>query len=238
MYCAHCGTQNPDELAACDRCGELLIAPDRDHPHVLGLKECPACQTANDAHARFCVQCKELIDSVQPVAQPRATATPSRQPSPASRGARPARQPRVPRTEPATTPAGDLRAGPAPGAAAGNDSGTRQATLPEELKGWNWGAFLLGPVWGAFNRVWIALVPVVLVILPPAYMVLGMLATVGFSVLLGARGNQWAWRARHWDDADHFRRIQKSWMNWGLVALVVSLIWAAFAMAAGASPTA
>ncbi len=227
MYCAHCRTQNPDELAACDRCGELLIATDPAHPHVLGLKECPTCQTANDAHALFCVQCSEPIDSVQPVAQPRATATPSRQPTPTRRSSRPARQPRVPRTEPATTPAGDLRAGPASGSAADNDSGTREASLPEELKGFSWTAFLVTPVWGVFNRVWIALVPLIAVLLPASIIPLVGLAAVGFMTVLGFKGNELAWRARRWDSVEHFRRTQSLAMTVGLIVSVALflLIW-------------
>ena len=39
-----------------------------------------------------------------------------------------------------------------------NTSGQgKESVLPDELKGWNWGAFLLNWIWGLFNRTYIAL---------------------------------------------------------------------------------
>ena len=66
-----------------------------------------------------------------------------------------------------------------------NTSGEgKGALVPEELKGWNWGAFFLTWIWGIGNSTYIALlmfIPLVNMILP---------------FVLGAKGNEWAWKNR------------------------------------------
>jgi hypothetical protein len=39
--------------------------------------------------------------------------------------------------------------------------------------------------------------------------------------VLGARGSRWAWRNRHWRDAEHFRRTQRKWAIAGLLVWIV-----------------
>ena len=61
----------------------------------------------------------------------------------------------------------------------GNGGGAR---IPEEIERWNWGAFFWTWIWAVFNRVWLglaALLPVGNLIMP---------------FVLGAKGNEWAWR--------------------------------------------
>ncbi len=113
-----------------------------------------------------------------------------------------------------------------------NDSGSRVAVHPEELKGWNWGAFLWGmigfaPIWGYFNRVWIALLMAFVWVSPfvptaarPPIIIAGLLLTV----YLGFKGNELVWRARRWESADHFRRVQQAWMSWGLLIAVIQIV--------------
>jgi hypothetical protein len=85
------------------------------------------------------------------------------------------------------------------------------AVLPAEIRGWSWGAFLMNWVWGLFNHTYIALlicVPVVnLVIL----------------VLLGLKGNEWAWRNKRWDSVAHFKSVQRKWAIAGFVFLFVGV---------------
>ncbi len=86
-----------------------------------------------------------------------------------------------------------------------------QPTVPDEIRGWNWGAFLLNWIWGLGNNTFIALlmfVPVVNLAMP---------------FVLGAKGNAWAWKNAKWDDVDHFRRVQRTWTLVGL-GLWVGLI--------------
>ena len=90
-----------------------------------------------------------------------------------------------------------------------NTSGQSGATIPEAIKGWNWGAFWFGWLWGVCNNTWIAL--------------LSLIPYAGFvmSIVLGIKGNEWAWRNKKWDSVEHFKRTQG---NWAIAALVMFLI--------------
>ena len=82
----------------------------------------------------------------------------------------------------------------------------RRNTLPPELSGWNWGAFFLNWVWGIAHNTWIALlmfVPGVNIVMP---------------FVLGAKGNEWAWRNNDWRDVEHFKRSQRIWARVGVGA--------------------
>ena len=83
----------------------------------------------------------------------------------------------------------------------------RDAMLPPELRGWNWGAFFLSWVWGLGNKTFIAF----LVFIPPATFVMPF--------VLGAKGNQWAWANNSWQGSEHFRRVQRLWAWAGVVAV-------------------
>jgi len=77
--------------------------------------------------------------------------------------------------------------------------------IPPEIRGWNWGAFLLNWIWGVGNNTFIALltlIPVFGLIMP---------------FVLGAKGNAWAWRNGRWDSVEHFRRVQRRWAICGAV---------------------
>ncbi len=94
-----------------------------------------------------------------------------------------------------------------------NTSGQgKAAVVPDEVRGWSWGAFLLNWIWGLFNRTWIALA----VLLP----------VIGFVVwiILGLKGNEWAWRNKRWDDVEHFKRVQRKWAIAGLVVLLLPVV--------------
>lgn len=96
-----------------------------------------------------------------------------------------------------------------------NTSGTGpDAEIPNELRGWNWGAFLLSWVWGIGNHVWFALFALV-----PG---LGLIV----NVLLGMKGNQWAWQSRKWESVEHLKRAQKAWARAGVVLIVVTFVLA------------
>ena len=85
--------------------------------------------------------------------------------------------------------------------------------VPEEIKGWNWGAFLLAPFWLLSNRVWIGL--------------LTWVPVVGFwvAIALGVKGNEWAWKSRRWQSIDSFKTHQKRWAIAGIVlGISVNLI--------------
>ncbi|MDD5093888.1 MAG: zinc ribbon domain-containing protein [Dehalococcoidia bacterium] len=78
------------------------------------------------------------------------------------------------------------------------------AEIPPEIKGWNWGAFFLTWIWGIGNRVWIAL----LCLIPYVGLVMAF--------VVGAKGNQWAWKSKQWDSVEQFKATQRKWAWWGL----------------------
>jgi hypothetical protein len=83
-----------------------------------------------------------------------------------------------------------------------NDQVRREAA-PADIGGWNWGAFGLTWIWGIGNRTpaaWLVLVPVI--------------GWIGMPILLGFKGNTWAWRNGSWPTVDAFRRAQRKWA-WG-----------------------
>lgn len=86
-----------------------------------------------------------------------------------------------------------------------------QSVVPPEIRGWNWGAFLLNWIWGVGNGTFIAL--------------LTFVPLVGFVMpfVLGIKGNEWAWRNRVWRDVEHFKSTQRKW-SWAGLAIVVVLI--------------
>ncbi len=85
------------------------------------------------------------------------------------------------------------------------------AVIPQEIRGWNWGAFILTWLWGISNKVWISLlsaIPYVGVIM---------------AIMLGVKGNEWAWRNKRWDSIQHFKSTQKKWSIAGVVILAIGL---------------
>ncbi len=85
----------------------------------------------------------------------------------------------------------------------------KDSVVPEEIKGWNWGAFLLNWIWGIGNSTFIAL----LMFVP--------LVNFVMIFVLGAKGNEWAWKNRTWRDVEHFKSTQKKWRNVGLILIFV-----------------
>lgn len=87
---------------------------------------------------------------------------------------------------------------------------TASVAIPDEIKQWNWGAFLLAPIWGIVNRVFLGL--------------LGLIPLLGFviAIVLGIKGNEWAWRNRKWQSPEAFLDSQRKWSYWGWGILIAS----------------
>lgn len=96
--------------------------------------------------------------------------------------------------------------------AGANTSGQGSAAVvPSEVLGWNWGAFFLSWIWGIGNKVWISF----LVFIPYFDLI--------WIFVLGAKGNEWAWRSKRWDSIEHFKQTQRSWAKWGLILFVLNI---------------
>lgn len=83
--------------------------------------------------------------------------------------------------------------------------------FPEELNKWNWGAFFLNWIWAIGNKTWIGL----LAISP---------ISVIMYIILGIKGNEWAWQNRKFESVEQFKKVQKAWSIWGLIIFLVLII--------------
>lgn len=99
------------------------------------------------------------------------------------------------------------------------DPGGLNGPFPAELNHWNWGAFLLSWIWAIGNHVWIGL----LVLLSFVPFIGGIIALV-MVIMLGIKGNEWAWKAKKWDSVEHFKTVQRKWAKWGVILLIVSVV--------------
>jgi hypothetical protein len=96
-----------------------------------------------------------------------------------------------------------------------NTSGQGAASvLPEGVKGWSWGAFLLNWIWGLSNKTWISL----LCLIP--YVNLVMMFVLGF------KGREWAWRNKKWNSLEHFNHVQRLWSKVGVFLVLGCLVLA------------
>ncbi|CAH0177080.1 hypothetical protein SRABI118_01139 [Massilia sp. Bi118] len=93
--------------------------------------------------------------------------------------------------------------------------GWNRNEVPEGVKGWSWGPFLLNWIWAIGNRTWIGL----LVVIP----YVGPLV----ALWLGFKGRELAWKAREWESVEEFDRVQKKWSRWGVGLLVGTLTFTA-----------
>ncbi len=101
------------------------------------------------------------------------------------------------------------------------------SVIPEEIKGWSWGAFGIPIMWGIYHRAWVTLWGLLLIGAP--FILVGML----WQVYVGVKGNEWAWRKNTWESVEQFKAAQHKWKPWGIVLfvafymlpLVISLFW-------------
>lgn len=87
-----------------------------------------------------------------------------------------------------------------------------RAEIPDEIRRWSWGAFLLNWIWGLGNKVYIAL----LCLIPYVNIIMVF--------VLGAKGNEWAWRNKKWDSVEHFKKVQKVWAYWGIGIIAATFL--------------
>jgi hypothetical protein len=86
--------------------------------------------------------------------------------------------------------------------------------VPSEIKEWNWGAFFLTWIWGIGNRVWLSFIA-----LAPFPLGLAM------GIVLGIKGNEWAWQCKKWEGIEQFRHRQRVWMYWGIAGFLAPFVF-------------
>ena len=108
--------------------------------------------------------------------------------------------------------------------AGANDSGTgATAVLPAELQGFNVGAFLMNWIWAIAHSTWIGL----LCLIPCVNIIM--------AIVLGLKGNEYAWQNRRWESIEQFKETQKIWMYWGIGLLAVGVVLQIVSMILGAA---
>jgi hypothetical protein len=93
-----------------------------------------------------------------------------------------------------------------------NNSGSKGSIIPDGIKGWSWGAFLLNWIWAIFNKSYIGL--------------LALIPYVGFliAIYLGIKGRELAWKNKKWESLEHFNRVQRKWSIWGSCLVMIPII--------------
>ncbi len=87
-----------------------------------------------------------------------------------------------------------------------------ESTVPEEIKGWSWGAFGLNWIWGISHGLWISL----LCFIP--------LVNIVFIFFLGAKGRAWAWKKEKWESVASFKKYEKPWNVLGVIFFIISML--------------
>lgn len=83
---------------------------------------------------------------------------------------------------------------------------------PEEIKGWNWGAFMFNGWWGIGNRTYLPL----LCLIPVFNLV--------WIFVCGFKGNEWAWQKGDYQDIETFLAVQKTWSRAGFVYFILFIV--------------
>ncbi|MGX7328066.1 ribonuclease G [Enterococcus bulliens] len=84
-------------------------------------------------------------------------------------------------------------------------------TVPQEIKGWNWGAFMFNILWGIGNKTYLPL----LCLIPIFNLV--------WIFVCGFKGNTWAWQKGDYQDVETFLAVQKTWNRAGIVYFIISI---------------
>lgn len=109
----------------------------------------------------------------------------------------------------------------------GTASGMGAASeLPDELKGFNWGAFFLTIIWCIVHRHWLGLLYLFIgVVSAPLTLIVGAVIAI---CVIGSEANKIAWQNRQWSSIEEFKDTQRKWayVGGGVFALqCVYLIW-------------
>lgn len=83
--------------------------------------------------------------------------------------------------------------------------------VPQEIKHWNWGAFMFNIYWGIGNKSYLPL----LCLIP--------IFNIVWIFVCGAKGNQWAWQNNDYKDTETFQAVQSTWNRAGFVSFIIAI---------------
>lgn len=104
-------------------------------------------------------------------------------------------------------------------------TGYRGKNIPQELKEFNWGAFLLTFIWGIRFKAWVTLlaIPLMLIHLPLGF---NWILFVILQLYCGFKGNEWAYQVEWWKKYSDFRKTQARWAIAGvLINITVPIVF-------------
>jgi len=187
MQCAYHPDRDP--VGACVECGRLICAECKTA--VKGKFYCPPC--ADKVFVHRSEEAVKPVDTVSPAAVAAGGAAATQQPI------------SITVNTGTTSPSGTE-------AAIVNNSGQSEAALPDQLRGWSWGAFTFTWIWGIFNSTWMAFLAFI-----PFF-------NIVWVFVLGAKGKEWAWKNRKWESAERFKKTQRTWDKWGIALFIIGII--------------
>jgi hypothetical protein len=224
MYCGYCGKENADDADVCQYCSRALrplnpnaeVTYENQESSTLVGAQPPLYTPAppvssSGAGVSICQVCGYIMAPNDLVCKRCNT-------------------PRGMRVDPNSPTPGAYTAGIGGGFI--NTSGEHGEVPPEIRGGWNWGAFFFNWIWGLNHKTYITLISLVLSSISftvnraqqiyPGIAGQSVLSSIigivnfSLSIWYGVKGNEWAWRNRHFDSVDQFRRVQRAWFYWGL----------------------
>ena len=96
--------------------------------------------------------------------------------------------------------------------------------VPEDVKNhFNWGAFFLTWIWGLGNNTFITLL-IFATILVGWIPIIGFLISLGVCIWFGIKGNEWAWKNKHFISVQAFHEYQKKWAIAGVIVFVIMAV--------------
>lgn len=99
-------------------------------------------------------------------------------------------------------------------------TGDKGKNIPTDLKGFNWGAFLLTFIWGIRFRAWLTLLAIPLIWYQLPFGINWLLLTA-LQIYCGIKGNDWAYQVEWWKKPKDFRATQ---IKWAIGAFAIHLI--------------
>lgn len=217
MYCAFCGGANPADADVCVHCAKPIAGASSgasaDQPDVRSqaptLNYVPVANYPGDAQAvgpYTCVVCGYVLGPADSVCTRCKT-------------------PRGMQVDPQSAVPGAFA--PTSALYAEQNTSGMKSTVPAEIAGgWNWGAFWFTWIWGLNHRAYVTLYALLLGVLGvlPGIGALFNIASLGFQIYCGVKGNSWAWQNRRFDSIAHFRTVQRIWAYWALGFFVAVLL--------------